>query len=195
MMMRTANRARGGFIWALLDDGIKRPDTGEIDVARQRGARRHRRPVSPARRQLLRHQGNLVADPGRRARPTTSSRWKIISTSPTRASANSPGNCGNFASPRRKRVRVHRSARTALSISPAIPPGGKRHAWNQSAPAAAKNADALALRVDDPAGRELWTWVWPLRPERFLPAHAGTGRASRRAGGNQRRHQQSPPAN
>ena len=23
----------GGFVWALLDDGLKRPDTGEIDVA------------------------------------------------------------------------------------------------------------------------------------------------------------------
>ena len=27
----------------------------------------------------------------------------------------------------------------------------------------ASAADALALRVDDPSGRELWTWVWPLR--------------------------------
>jgi hypothetical protein len=31
-----------------------------------------------------------------------------------------------------------------------------------------KRADALALRVTDPKGRELWTWVWPLpSAERF----------------------------
>jgi hypothetical protein len=30
-------------------------------------------------------------------------------------------------------------------------------------PRGTEKADALALRVDDPDGRELWTWVWQLR--------------------------------
>ena len=45
--------------------------------------------------------------------------------------------------------------------SPAIPPGGT--GLLEADPAAdSPNADALALRVDDPKGREVWTWVWPL---------------------------------
>jgi hypothetical protein len=45
--------------------------------------------------------------------------------------------------------------------SPAIPPGG--HGVLKISAAASPNADALALRVDDPRGRELRTWVWPLK--------------------------------
>jgi hypothetical protein len=46
--------------------------------------------------------------------------------------------------------------------APAIPPG-KKGVLKISAAAASPNADALALRVDDPRGRELRTWVWPLK--------------------------------
>jgi len=45
--------------------------------------------------------------------------------------------------------------------SPAIPPG-ETGILNLK-PALARSADALALRVADPVGRELGTWVWPLR--------------------------------
>jgi hypothetical protein len=36
-------------------------------------------------------------------------------------------------------------------------------------PADTRDADALALRVDDPNGMELWTWVWPLTEQIALP--------------------------
>jgi hypothetical protein len=55
--------------------------------------------------------------------------------------------------------------REGVLDSPVIPPG-QTGLVNISA-AMSKNADALALRVDDPDGRELWTWVWPLKPGDF----------------------------
>jgi len=64
--------------------------------------------------------------------------------------------------------------------APSIPP----HASGVlplALPADAPVADALALRVDDPAGRELWTWVWPLDGDRRAPAasrEAGAGAAT-----------------
>ena len=51
-----------------------------------------------------------------------------------------------------------------MSRGPNIPPG--RTDWLRQMPICRENcrlkkADALALRVNDPQGRELWTWVWP----------------------------------
>ena len=51
--------------------------------------------------------------------------------------------------------------REGVLESPSIPPGGTGEL--EITAARSRNADALALRVDDPDGRELWTWIWPLR--------------------------------
>src|SRR6185503_18182039 len=53
------------------------------------------------------------------------------------------------------------------------PPGGKATV-PINLPADRDDADALAVRVDGPDGRELWTWVWGLR---LAPvAHRGSTR-------------------
>ena len=36
-MMSASKVLGGGFIWALLDEGVKRPDTGQIDTATNQG--------------------------------------------------------------------------------------------------------------------------------------------------------------
>jgi hypothetical protein len=46
--------------------------------------------------------------------------------------------------------------------SPSIAPGEKG-VIKMEMPAGADRADALAVRVDDPTGRELWTYVFPLK--------------------------------
>lgn len=53
-----------------------------------------------------------------------------------------------------------------VATAPTIAPGstGKLHL---ALPADWEKADALALRVDDPTGHELWTWVWPLDKPKF----------------------------
>jgi hypothetical protein len=65
-----------------------------------------------------------------------------------------------FASPLETNV-AFTVVRQGLLDSPIVPPG--RIGRLSIHAAAARNADALALRVNDPAGRELGTWVWPLR--------------------------------
>jgi hypothetical protein len=52
--------------------------------------------------------------------------------------------------------------REGVLDSPAIPPGEK--GLLKISAAASPTANALALRVADPRGRELRTWVWPLKP-------------------------------
>jgi hypothetical protein len=47
-----------------------------------------------------------------------------------------------------------------VATAPHVPPGG-RGKLQLTLPAGWRKAHALALRVDDPTGHELWTWVWP----------------------------------
>jgi hypothetical protein len=51
--------------------------------------------------------------------------------------------------------------RSGIVDAPDIPPG--RSGLVNIPGVSAKSSDALALRVEDPAGRELGEWVWPLR--------------------------------
>src|SRR5262249_21636587 len=61
--------------------------------------------------------------------------------------------------------------------SPEIPPGGRgklrlnlpENFWHT---ADVTESDFLAVRMDDPQGRELWTYVWPLRQRKVLPEDA-----------------------
>jgi len=66
----------------------------------------------------------------------------------------------NFATPLMTNTSFN-VLRAGVLESPAIPPG--ETGIIKLSAAASKNADALALRVADPFGRELWTWVWRLR--------------------------------
>ena len=63
-LMTASQHLGGGFIWVFCDDGVQAARHGRNGHRRQPGARRHRRPVSRTRRQLLHDQGTLVADPG-----------------------------------------------------------------------------------------------------------------------------------
>ena len=66
------------------------------------------------------------------------------------------------------------TARPEASIAP-----GAKGTLKLLLPKNWQRADALTLRVDDPNGRELWTWVWPL-------PHAGDFRAIPIAPGKQK---------
>jgi hypothetical protein len=47
---------------------------------------------------------------------------------------------------------------------------GEKRALKMEMPPGAEQAHAIALRVDDPKGCELWTWVWPLKEAQVAPA-------------------------
>ena len=158
MMMSHTNCA-GGFIWAFLDDGLKRPDTGEIDVV---GNQAPDGIVGPYRQR----EGSYYAikeiwSPIQVTRETNDTFSVENHFSFTDAhDCKFSWELRKFASPLVTNA-PFTVLRDGVLESPAIPPGAG--GILKISAASSKNADALALRVDDPSGRELWTWVWPLR--------------------------------
>ena len=160
-MMSAGKYHGGGFIWALLDEGVKRPDTGEIDVA---GNQAPDGIVGPYRQR----EGSFYAikeiwSPIQITRETNGAFTVAnhFSFTDTRACTFS-WQLRRFSSPLETKS-AFTLLREGVLEAPAIPPGETGN-LKIGAPANSRTADALALRVDDPTGRELWTWVWPLRP-------------------------------
>ncbi len=151
----------GGFIWAFLDDGLKRPDTGQIDVA---GNQAPDGIVGPYRQR----EGSYYA---------IKEIW-----SPIQVTRESSGNVfdveNHFAFTDTRDCKFTWQFRRfpepqatnsgyvpiiqGTFDSPSIPPGGKGQ-LKLDVPYLVRNADALAVQVMDPHGRELYTWVWPLK--------------------------------
>lgn len=158
-MMMGHPTCAGGFIWALLDDGLKRPDTGEIDVV---GNQAPDGIVGPYRQR----EGSFYAireiwSPIQVTRETNDTfRIENHYTFTDARDCKFSWQLRNFASPLATNGPFAVVREGALD-SPAIPPGGT--GLVKISAASSKTADALALRADDPSGRELWTWVWPLR--------------------------------
>jgi hypothetical protein len=162
-MMTSHPLCAGGFVWALLDDGLKRPDTGEIDVV---GNEAPDGIVGPYRQK----EGSYFA---------LKEIWSPIQVARATNGTFTVENHFNFTDARDCKfswqLRQYASPldtnsgfavlREGVWDSPGIPPGQTGSLTLNGA--ASRNADALALRVDDPAGRELWTWVWPLRDNDF----------------------------
>jgi len=161
-MMMSHPACGGGIIWALLDDGLKRPDTGEIDTA---GNQAPDGIVGPYRQR----EGSYYA---------IREIWSPIQVARATNGTFAVENHFSFTDARDckfawqlRKFPLPDETNTSFTVlrdgifpSPAIPPGG-RTLVKFDVPAS-RNADALALRVDDPTGRELWTWVWSLKPSR-----------------------------
>ncbi len=160
-MMTSSKVLGGGFIWALVDEAAKRPDTGELDTA---GNRAPDGIVGPHREReasfyTIKEIWSPIQVKQESSRTfTVENHYSFIDTKectftwqlrryPTLAEAG-----GDFEI----------AAEEAVP-SPAIPPGEKGTLKVPLLKAEGR-VDAWALRVDDPAGRELWTWVWP-RPK------------------------------
>ncbi|HEY5346309.1 MAG TPA: glycoside hydrolase family 2 TIM barrel-domain containing protein, partial [Verrucomicrobiae bacterium] len=160
-MMMSHPTCGGGIIWALLDDGIKRPDTGEIDVA---GNQAPDGIVGPYRQR----EGSFYA---------IKEIWSPIQVKRTNGgfaienhfSFTDANECKFIWQLRRFPLPTETNSgftivREGVLKSPTIPPGGKGE-MKFDLPVARNDADALALRVADPTGRELFTWVWPLKAD------------------------------
>ena len=162
-MMMSHPRCAGGFIWALLDDGLKRPDTGEIDTAGNQapdgivGPYRQKEGSYFAIKEIwspieIMHGGNGSFNVENHFSFTDASEckftWQLRKFS-------GPGEAAGFT-----------VVAAGTIPAPKIAPGQTRR-LDFTPPG--KPADALAISVADPAGRELWTWVWPLKPwENYL---------------------------
>ncbi|HUJ11918.1 MAG TPA: glycoside hydrolase family 2 TIM barrel-domain containing protein [Verrucomicrobiae bacterium] len=160
----------GGFIWAFTDDGVKRPDTGQLDLA---GNQAPDGIVGPYRqREASFYTIKKIWSPIQVARETNGTftvenRYSFTDTKQCRFSwqlrqFHKPGDAasGFFVVAEGK------------AVAPSILPGEKG-ALHLDLPPTFAGADALALRVDDPQGRKLWTYVWPLRECEVLPRNVG----------------------
>ena len=167
----------GGFIWALVDEAVKRPDTGKMDTA-----------------------GNAAPDgivgPYREKEAgfyTVKELWSPIQVRRvgdgfevenhydfTNAKACTfTWQLRAFRGPWEKSAEhdVVEEWKQSLELSP-----GQTRAIKMEMPPETGKADAIALRVDDPKGRELWTWVWPLKEAQPVPhAEARHAAAAERA--------------
>ena len=158
-MMRASKLLGGGFIWAFTDDGVKRPDTGEIDTAGNQapdgivGPYRQKEGSFYAIKQIW---SPIVVEPDASGSLMIENRYSFTDASQCRFTWQLrkfplPGDSDSAFT-------VIDSGNIAV---PSIPPGGSGP-LPIKLPADWKSADALAVRVNDPHGRELYTWVWPM---------------------------------
>ena len=112
----------GGFLWALVDEGVVRTDKNGADRRRrQHGPGRHRRPVPPEGGQLLHDQGDLVADPHRDGAAAGGLRRRARGREPLRlhepAGLSLRRGAGELPGPERRDRRTHGALRRVPSRS------------------------------------------------------------------------------
>ncbi|HEX8626711.1 MAG TPA: glycoside hydrolase family 2 TIM barrel-domain containing protein [Catenuloplanes sp.] len=170
-LMMSSPLNAGGFLWALVDEGIVRDDQGgRIDVTgnsapdgllgpyREKEASFYtvKEIWSPIQvTDLEAFEESFPADfTGRIA---ISNHYHFTNASQCRFDWKLVG----FSGPARPHV-GHRPMSQGQVKGPDIAPGGTG-ALNLRLPAGWRRADALTLTVRDPAGKELYTWVWTIR--------------------------------
>ena len=153
----------GGFIWALVDEGLRQPSSGSIDVARNRapdgilGPYRQREASFYTIKEIWSPvTARLVGNPGIQCTFEIENHYSFTSTESCRFTVQ----IQRFARPDGDQE-IFKTADSRKVRSPSIPPGGKGQ-LRVNLPHEVRHADALALRIEDPSGRELWTYVWPL---------------------------------
>jgi hypothetical protein len=189
-IMSASKICAGGFIWALLDEGVKRPDNGMIDVV---GNQAPDGIVGPYReREGSFYTVKQIWSPIQILETNLPAKFDGTLTVENHFSFTDASQCKfiwrllTFISPDRTNSSDDYSEGRA--VSPSIPPGGSgkillnlpenfRHTVDVT------GANALSLRVEDPHGRELWTYVWPLKQIDILPAGAAIAARAENFGG------------
>ena len=158
-MMTASKTLGGGFIWALTDDAVKRPDTGEMDTA---GNQAPDGIVGPYRQR----EGSFYAikeiwSPIQVTRETNGTFTVENHFSFTDASeCKSQWQLRKYSQPNQKGdLKILAKGKIASTKVAPMQSGSLEIQFPESE----KNADAVALRVCDPLDRELWTFVWPSR--------------------------------
>jgi hypothetical protein len=158
-MMSASKLLGGGFIWAFTDDAVKRPDTGEMDAA---GNQAPDGIVGPYRER----EASFY---------TIKELWSPIQVRREKDGAFTVQNNYSFTDARQCRFvwQYRQFPDPSVAGSKFIVAGERSESGPSIGPGESKavrtptlsrkgRVDALALRVEDPHGRELWTWVWPL---------------------------------
>ena len=164
-LMQSSRYLGGAFLWAFLDEGVHRADDGQIDVA---GNEAPDGIVGPYRqREASFYTIKQIWSPIQVTREsdgtfTVENRYSFTDTKQCRFTCQ----LRRFRDPNESNANEVVLWKTVLR-GPSIPPGGKG-TLQMNLPSLRQRADAVALRVDDPNGHELWTYVWPLRQRQVL---------------------------
>jgi hypothetical protein len=171
-LMTSSKTLGGGFIWALLDEGVKRLDNGRIDVA---GNQAPDGIVGPYRqREASFYAIKSIWSPITIATNQSMPSRKIVIKN-NYAFLNTK-NC-KFAWKTLRFPGPFESATNAIVIatgsikSPSISPG-KTGTLHLALPKEWETADALELTIIEPGGREIDRHVWPLKGIEHLHSQA-----------------------
>jgi Glycosyl hydrolases family 2, TIM barrel domain/Glycosyl hydrolases family 2, sugar binding domain/Glycosyl hydrolases family 2/Beta galactosidase small chain len=180
-LMSRSKYIGGGFIWAFLDEGVRRVDTGKIDVS---GNEAPDGIVGPYReREASFYAIKQIWSPIQILETNLPENFDGTLTVENHFSFTDASHCKfewqlrRFIYPNRADSGDETVSAKAVADSPEIPPGGRgelhlnlpENFWHTSD---VTEGDFLAVRVDDPNGRELWTYVWPLRQRKVLSDEA-----------------------
>ena len=180
-MMRVSKVLGGGFIWAFLDEGLKRPDTGMIDVVSNAapdgivGPYREKEAsfftIKELWSPMVVTNQKLPADFS--GKLTVENRYSFTDAK----QCDFIWELRKFSNPSESGAGFKVIAKGDATV-PSIPPAGTG-VIHLNLPKDWAEADALSLRISDPSGRELWTWVWPLpNADNFRKAISATSTES-----------------
>ncbi len=171
----------GGFIWAYLDEGVRHPDTGQLDVC---GNEAPDGIVGPHReREASFYAIKHIWSPIEILETNLPENFDGTLTVANHFSFTDASQCKfhwqlrRFISPERADSNDETVTAEGVADSPAIAPG-QQGPLHLNLPnhfqhlADATEGDFLAVRVEDPSGRELWTYVWPLHPNKVLTSES-----------------------
>ncbi|MCA9261878.1 MAG: hypothetical protein KDA61_21820, partial [Planctomycetales bacterium] len=159
-MMRESPVLGGGFLWTLMDEAVRRPGSSKLDAAgnqapdgivgpyreREAGYYSVQRLWSPIQlRDLGAFEFEVENGYSFHDAEACLGRWEAV----------------KFPRPEDSEAGVARVANGEERLPTTAP--GEKSVWRLDVPSVAHDADAITLRVEDPRGRELWTWCWPLR--------------------------------
>jgi len=175
-VIRTGKTTAGGFIWAFLDETVKRKDEGgRMDSA---GNKAPDGVLGPYRQKegsfytIKEVWSPIVVKGTPPGQLTVENRYDFLNTD----QCTFTWEMRDFYGPHDDKAGFS----VVKSGQLAAPSIGPRKSGPLRLDIPSEAADAIALRVNDHQGRELWTWVWPLKkPAAIKPAGAATVDVSR----------------
>jgi hypothetical protein len=189
-LMSASKYLGGGFIWVLEDDAVKRPDTGEMDTAGNQapdgivGPYRQREGSFYAIKEIwspiqiletrFELSGKATSPKMKNCELTVKNNFNFINTRQCKFS----WELRRYIFPESAITNQEIISTSGKINSPNIPPGAQgklilnlpENFWHTSD---VTEGDFLAVRANDPNGRELWTRVWPLRSREILSRDVG----------------------
>ena len=183
---RASKVAAGGFIWAWCDETLKRPD-GKMDGA---GNQAPDGVVGPYREKegsfhAIKEIWSPIVVRQLASQYEVDNRYAFTRSGACTFSIELRAFRGPFdAEP------GHVTLSGTLKRHWNVPPGGSQRFDREELSQAIPGGDAFAVRVDDPTGHELWTWVWPMNIKKgiALPGKSAElpfGRGVRAVGGGE----------